>query len=91
LRPAALIPPFTLTVKVRLTPLPRFCFAQRALAAAAILARGAADVLRLPTLAVEREELLLRRADSCLSRVSIFRRIETASSKDLSDRSIRTQ
>jgi len=79
-------------VVARLIFPPAFCLAQRARAAAASLARVAADILRLPALpalgiarAAEPPTIELRR----LSRLSICRRIETASSKDLRDKSIR--
>ena len=72
--------------------LPRRCRAQRALAAAASLARVAADILLLPALpglgagrgGAELPTSELRR----LSRLSICRRIETACSKFLRDRSM---
>jgi hypothetical protein len=68
-----------------------FCFAQRALAAADNFARVAADILRLPLLDVNRVEVPPRIEASRLSRVFICRRIETASSKVLRDKSIPTQ
>ena len=69
--------------------LPRFCLAQRALAAAAILARLAADIFRLPAVAVGRDEVVPKSEARRFSKALICRRIETASSKDLSDRFIR--
>ena len=88
LLPAAVIPPFFTAAVVRpVLPL-AFCFAQRARAAADNLARVAADILRLPLLAVNPVEMPPRIEASRLSRVFICRRIETASSKVLRDKSI---
>jgi len=84
-RPAAVIPVFFLLVVIRPVFLPAFCLAQRALAAAANFARVAPDILRLPVWAVERCEALPRTEARRRSRVSICRRIETASSSDLRD------
>jgi hypothetical protein len=68
---------------------PPFCLAQRARAAAANLARVAADIRRLPVLEVELGEVLPKSEARRLSRLSICRRIDTACSKDLRDKSIR--
>jgi len=70
--PAAGIPPFFLAAIVRPVFPPTFCLAQRALAAAANLARVAADILRLPVLDVERGEAPPRSEERRLSRVSIL-------------------
>ncbi len=92
LRPAAVIPPRFLRVvagargAVFLLP---FCLAQRARAAAANLARVAADIRRLPVLGVGLGEVLPKSEARRLSRLSICRRIDTACSKDLRDKSIR--
>src|SRR5204862_6829217 len=88
LRPAAVIPPRLRRVVRPALPPPR-CRAQRARAAVESLARVAADILRLPrrpVLAVVRAaeppiRLLKRR-----SKLSIWRRIETASSRFLRDK-----
>ncbi len=65
---------------------PAFFLAQRARAAAAILARLAADMRRRPFATVESEEIVLpRNAASRFSSVSICRRIESACSNDCSD------
>ena len=88
-RPAAVIPPFFLRVVLRPACLPPFCLAQRARAAAANLARVAADIRRLPVLDVELGEVLPKSEARRLSRLSICRRIDTACSKDLRDKSIR--
>ena len=88
-RPAAVIPPFFLRAILRPACLPPFCLAQRARAAAANLARVAADTRRLPVLDVELGEVLPKREARRLSRLSICRRIDTACSKDLRDKSIR--
>ena len=69
--------------------LPAFTLAQRARAAAAILARVAADILRGPLLVVEAEEMAVPSIEARrFSRVSIFLRIERASSSELRDVSI---
>ena len=73
--------------------MPCLCLAQRALAAAANLARVAADILLLPALplvaaAGAREVELPTSELRRLSRLSICRRIETACSKFLRDRSM---
>ena len=87
-RPAAVIPPFFPAAVVRpVLPL-AFCFAQRAWVAADNLALVAADILRLPLLDVNRAEVPPRIEASRLSRVFICRRIDTASSKALRDKSI---
>jgi len=86
--PAVVIPPFFTAAVVRPVLPPAFCFAQRARAAADNLARVAADILRLPLLAVNPVEMPPRIEASRLSRVFICRRIETASSKVLRDKSI---
>jgi hypothetical protein len=87
-RPAAVIPPlFPAAVLRPVLPL-AFCFAQRARAAADNLARVAADIPRLPLLDVNRVEVPPRIETSRLSRVFICRRIKTASSKALRDKSI---
>jgi len=83
------IPPFFLRAVLRPAFLPPFCLAQRARAAAANLARVAADIRRLPVLGVELGEVLPKSEARRLSRLSICRRIDTASSKDLRDKSIR--
>ncbi len=77
-----MIPPFFL---VGVVFIPLFCVAHRALAAAASLARVAADIrrrpLRLEELGAEPPKIEERR----FSRVSICRRIEMASCKALTD------
>jgi len=83
------IPPFFLRAVLRPACLPPFCLAQRARAAAANLARVAADIRRLPVLDVELGEVLPKSEARRLSRLSICRRIDTACSKDLRDKSIR--
>lgn len=88
LRPAAVIPPFLSTIGVRFAPSPRFCLAHRALAAAAILARVAADILRASALGITCAEAPPRSKERRLCRLSICRRIETACSKELRDRSM---
>jgi hypothetical protein len=90
LRPAAVMPPLLRRVAGRAVCLPPFRFAQRARAAADNLARVAADILRLPALAGARVVDVPPRSEfKRLCRFSICRRIETASSNDLRDRSIR--
>jgi hypothetical protein len=91
-RPAAVIPLFFLRVVLagaRPVFFPPFCLAQRARAAAANLARVAADIRRLPVLEVELGEVLPNSEARRFSRLSICRRIDTACSKDLRDKSIR--
>lgn len=88
-RPAAVIPLFFLRVVMWSVFLPPFCLAQRARAAAANLARVAADIRRLPVLDVELADVLPKSEARRLSRVSICRRTDTACSKDLRDKSIR--
>jgi hypothetical protein len=84
------IPPlFPAEVRRPILPL-AFCFAQRARAAADNLARVAADVLRLPLLDVNRVAVPPRIEASRLSKASICRRIETASSKAFRDSSMPT-
>jgi hypothetical protein len=83
------IPPLFLRVVTRPAFFPPFCLAQRARAAAANLARVAADIRRLPVLGVELGEVLPKSEARRLSRLSICRRIDTASSKELRDKSIR--
>ena len=87
-RPAGVIPPFFLAVVLRPIFLPAFSLAQRALAAAASLARVAADIVRLWVSDFTRDEAVAKSEARRLSRVSICRRIETASSNALSDSSI---
>ena len=66
--------------------LPALTLAQRARAAAAILARVAADILWGPLLAVEAEETALPSIEARrFSSVSILLRIERASSSALRD------
>jgi len=84
------IPPFFLRVVIRPVLPPAFCAAQRALAAADNLARVAADILRLPLLDVNRVDVPPRIEASRLSKASICRWIETASSKALRDISMPT-
>ena len=92
-RPAAVRPPFFLARPARAVPFPPFCLAQRALAAAASLARVAADTLRcpagreLPRLA-ERDVPPPIKEAKRFSRESICRRSETACSKFLRDKSM---
>ena len=86
LRPAAVIPPFFLAGVVFFCP---FFLAQRALAAAASLARVAAGIRRRPAppltaLAGEPDRIEERR----FCRVSICRRIETASCRASTDMSM---
>jgi hypothetical protein len=81
-RPAAVMPPFFLA---RVVFLPALIFAQRALAAAASFARVAADIRRRPPLAGTLAGAPLRIEERRLSKASICRRIETASSKALTD------
>jgi hypothetical protein len=81
-RPAAVMPPFFLA---RVVFLPALIFAQRALAAAASFARVAADIRRRPPLAGTLAGAPLKIEERRLSKASICRRIETASSKALTD------
>ena len=78
-----MIPPFFLGAVVVF--LPAFCFAQRALAAAASLARVAADIRRRPPRAKELGEEVPRIEERRFSKESICRRIERASCKALAD------
>ena len=85
-RPAAVIPPFFTAGVAFVWP---FILAQRALAAAASLARVAAGIGRRPPLAaagLTREPARIEERRFC--RVSICRRIETASCKASTDISI---
>src|SRR5260370_25476840 len=82
-RPAGVIPPFFLAVVVRPIFSPAFSLAQRALAAAASLARVAADILRLSLVDVVRAGAPPRTDARRLSKWSICRPIGTASSKVL--------
>jgi hypothetical protein len=81
-RPAGVSPPFFRVAL--LTPVP-FRFAHRAFAATESLLRVAADILRRPLrvdrLGAELSKIEVRR----FSKVPICRRIESASSSDLSD------
>jgi hypothetical protein len=88
LRPAAVSPPFLLNPAFPPALLPPFCLAQRALAAADNLARVAAEIVRRPPADDARAEVLPRIEARRLSRVSICRRIATASSNDLRDKSM---
>src|SRR5438093_10362545 len=87
-RPAGVIPPFFLAGAVLV---PAFSFAQRALAAAASLARVAADIRRRPPRVAGLAGGPPRIEERRFSRVSICRRIETASCKASTDISIRCQ
>ena len=80
-----MIPPFLLGAVVVVVFLPAFCFAQRALAAAASLARVAADIRRRPPRAKELGEEAPRIEERRFSKESICRRIEMASCKALAD------
>ena len=86
-RPAGVRPLFFCPGTVAGVPaLPAFTLAQRARAAAAILARVAADILWGPLLAVEAEETALPSIEARrFSSVSILLRIERASSSALRD------
>ena len=79
-----MIPPFFLGAVV-VVFLPAFCLAQRALAAAASLARVAADIRRRPPRAEELMGEAPRIEDRRFSKASICRRIEMASCKALVD------
>ena len=84
--PAAEIPPFLLAVVVL-----AFLLAQRAFMAAPILARAAADIRRRPLRVGESEEVVPKIDVRRFCNASICRRIETASSNDLSDKSMRCE
>jgi hypothetical protein len=85
-RPAGVIPPFFTAGFAFVWP---FILAQRALAAAASLARVAAGIGRRPPLAVAEPALEPARIEERrFCRVSICRRIETASCKASTDISI---
>jgi hypothetical protein len=81
-RPAAVIPPFFLGAVVFI---PAFCLAQRAFAAAANLARVAADMRRRPPRVEGPGEEPPRIDERRFSKASICRRIEMASCKALVD------
>ena len=81
-RPAAVIPPFRLGEVVFI---PAFCLAQRAFAAAASLARVAADMRRRPPRVEGAGEEPPRIDERRFSKASICRRIEMASCKALVD------
>jgi len=85
LRPAAVIPPFLFGAVVFI---PAFCLAQRAFAAAASLARVAADMRRRPPRVEGPGEEPPRIDERRFSKASICRRIEMASCKALVDVSI---
>jgi hypothetical protein len=87
LRPAGVIPPFFCPGAVAGVPaLPAFTLAHRALAAAAIFARDAADICLRPFPVVESEEIVRPSSvPSRFSSVSICLRIDSASSSELSD------
>ena len=87
-RPAGVIPPFFAAGVVFV---PAFSFAQRALAAAASLARVAADIWRRPGRGGELAGEPLSIEERRFSRVSICRRIEMASCKASTDISISCQ
>jgi len=86
LRPAAVIPPL-FARGLSAPSWPAFTFAQRARAAAAILARAAADICRPRLLLVVTSDEVVRpsSASSRFSRVSIWRRIKSARSNALID------
>ena len=86
-RPAAVIPP--LRFFPDFAPARPFIRAQRALAAAAIFARAAADIRRLPPRRGAVVVLPPTKALSRLSNASIWRRIDKACSKFRVDKSIR--
>ena len=77
-----MIPPFFLVVVVFV---PAFCLAQRAFAAAASLARVAADIRRRPPRVEELGAEAPRIEERRFSKASICRRIEMASCKALTD------
>ena len=77
-----MIPPFFLAEDVFRRD---FILAQRALAAAASLARVAADIARRPPRVAEAAGAPLKIAERRFSKESICRRIETASSKASTD------
>ena len=81
-RPAGVIPPFFRADL--LTPV-RFRIAHRAFAATESFALVAADILFPPVLNAERDKPVPRSEARRFSRVSICRRIESASSNDLRD------
>ena len=85
LRPAGVIPPFLGGVVF----VPAFSFAQRALAAAASLARVAADIWRRPVRGGELAGEPLSIEERRFSRVSICRRIEMACCKTLTEMSMK--
>ena len=87
-RPAGVIPPFFLAGAVLV---PAFSFAQRALAAAASLARVTADIRRRPSGVATPAGGPPRIEERRFSRLSICRRIETASCKASIDISIPCQ
>ena len=87
-RPAGVIPPFFLAGVVFF---PAFSLAQRALAAAASLARVAADIRRRPPRVATLAGAPPRIEERRFSKVSICRRIETASCKATTDISIPCQ
>jgi len=85
-RPAGVSPPFFCAGLP--TPV-RFLFAHRALIAAAIFARACGDIFGGPALDAERDGAVPRSEVSRFSKVSICRRIESASSRFLRDVSMR--
>jgi hypothetical protein len=90
--PAAVSPPFFLLGAVGIAfELARpFCLAQRALAAAAILERVAADIFRRPLVVERAAEEVPKIEARRFSRAAIWRRIPTASSNCPSDKSMRS-
>ena len=85
LRPAAVMPPL-FARGLTVPSWPAFTFAQRARAAAAILARAAGDMRRRPLPVVICDEVVRpSNAASRFSRVSIWWRIESARSNELID------
>jgi len=92
-RPAAVRPPFFLARPARAVTFPPFCLPQRALTAAASLARVAADALRCPPgrelpPPAQRDVPPPTKEAKRFSRESICRRSETACSKFLRDKSM---
>jgi hypothetical protein len=87
-RPAAVSPPF---FRAGLPGPVRFLFAHRVPFATAILARACGDIFCGPLLDAERGDAVPRIEATRFSKVSICRRIETASSKFLRDMSIRSE
>ena len=85
-RPAGVSPPFFRAVLPGLVP---FSFAHRARIAAAIFARACGDIFGGPALDAERDGAVPRSEVSRFFRVSICRRIESASSKLSRDMSMR--